>query len=194
MMGSQENAITSYGSIARKLLRKSPGAVLLVHPELNAIERVVLALGSYEPTIESAEMGRGIAMAGIEWALADAPIHVLHAWRAYGESVMAQRLSTEELFNYIDAERKAAEAHFHETLESLPLKVPSDHTHLEEGSPESVVPKFASNPKTDLLVLGSVARMGLPGLLIGNTAESILEKVDCSFLVVKPADFVSPFE
>ena len=44
----------------------------------------------------------------------------------------------------------------------------------------------------DLLVMGTLSRGGIAGLLVGNTAEKVLERVDCSLLTVKPEDFVSP--
>ena len=44
----------------------------------------------------------------------------------------------------------------------------------------------------DLLVMGTVARSGIPGLVIGNTAERLLPQVPCSLLAVKPAGFESP--
>jgi nucleotide-binding universal stress UspA family protein len=37
-----------------------------------------------------------------------------------------------------------------------------------------------------------VARVGIPGLLMGNTAETLLHRLDCSMLAVKPPGFVSP--
>jgi len=40
--------------------------------------------------------------------------------------------------------------------------------------------------------LGTLGRNGLPGMIIGNTSESILEKINCSVLALKPDDFVSP--
>ena len=40
--------------------------------------------------------------------------------------------------------------------------------------------------------MGTVARTGIPGLLIGNTAESVLSQVGCSVIAVKPDGFVSP--
>ena len=46
--------------------------------------------------------------------------------------------------------------------------------------------------QADLVVMGTVARTGIAGLLIGNTAEAILEQVQCSVLAVKPPGFVSP--
>jgi len=40
--------------------------------------------------------------------------------------------------------------------------------------------------------MGTVSRTGIPGLLIGNTAEVILNNLECSVLAVKPADFATP--
>ena len=40
--------------------------------------------------------------------------------------------------------------------------------------------------------MGTVCRTGIAGFFIGNTAESILQQVDCSVLTVKPDGFVSP--
>jgi nucleotide-binding universal stress UspA family protein len=44
----------------------------------------------------------------------------------------------------------------------------------------------------DLLVIGTLVRTGIPGLIIGNTAEDVLNAVDCSVLTVKPPGYVSP--
>ena len=40
--------------------------------------------------------------------------------------------------------------------------------------------------------MGTVGRTGIPGLLIGNTAETILQQVDCSVLAIEPPGFVTP--
>ena len=40
--------------------------------------------------------------------------------------------------------------------------------------------------------MGTLARSGIAGLLIGNTAENVLSAIDASVLTVKPADFVTP--
>jgi nucleotide-binding universal stress UspA family protein len=44
----------------------------------------------------------------------------------------------------------------------------------------------------DLLVLGTVCRTGVPGFLIGNTAERILNQGNCSVLTGKPDGFLTP--
>jgi len=38
----------------------------------------------------------------------------------------------------------------------------------------------------DLLLIGAIARGQLDNALIGNTAERVLEEVDCDLLVLKP--------
>jgi nucleotide-binding universal stress UspA family protein len=40
--------------------------------------------------------------------------------------------------------------------------------------------------------MGTVARTGVAGLFIGNTAEAILEQIECSVLAVKPEGFETP--
>ncbi|MEM8794829.1 MAG: universal stress protein, partial [Pseudomonadota bacterium] len=43
----------------------------------------------------------------------------------------------------------------------------------------------------DLLVIGSANRTGLQGLIIGNTAEGVIDRTDCGIYVVKPEGFAS---
>ncbi len=42
------------------------------------------------------------------------------------------------------------------------------------------------------VVMGAVARTGIPGFIMGNTAETILNQIGCSVLAVKPPGFVTP--
>lgn len=44
----------------------------------------------------------------------------------------------------------------------------------------------------ELIVMGTVSRSGIAGLLIGNTAEKVLRQVDSSVLAIKPEGFVTP--
>ncbi|RZW20858.1 MAG: universal stress protein UspA and related nucleotide-binding protein [Desulfobulbaceae bacterium] len=40
--------------------------------------------------------------------------------------------------------------------------------------------------------MGSVGRSGIPGLLIGNKAEKLLNSINCTVLTVKPDGFKTP--
>lgn len=60
------------------------------------------------------------------------------------------------------------------------------------GAPESVIAQVAENEDVDLVIMGTIARTGIQGLLIGSTAESVLRNIECSVLVVKREGSVSP--
>jgi nucleotide-binding universal stress UspA family protein len=46
--------------------------------------------------------------------------------------------------------------------------------------------------QADLFVVGAVARTGISGVIIGNTAEAILNQLTCSVLAIKPPGFNTP--
>ena len=64
--------------------------------------------------------------------------------------------------------------------------------HVIKGDAEKVIPKIAKDLDVDLIVMGTGARTGIPGFFMGNTAESNLNRIDCSVLTIKPPGFVSP--
>mmetsp|Transcript_25519 Transcript_25519/g.12086 ORF Transcript_25519/g.12086 Transcript_25519/m.12086 type:complete len:81 (-) Transcript_25519:45-287(-) len=64
--------------------------------------------------------------------------------------------------------------------------------HLVEGEACEVITDFVEKKKTDVVVMGTIARTGIPGFFMGNTAESILNNIDCSVLAVKPLGFITP--
>lgn len=58
--------------------------------------------------------------------------------------------------------------------------------YVREGAPELVVSELADDLEIDLVVIGSIGRSGFSGMLIGNTAELLLDKIQCDILVIKP--------
>ena len=69
---------------------------------------------------------------------------------------------------------------------------PELRLHVIKGPAEQVVPELARELEVDLVVMGTVARTGIDGFFMGNTAESILGDLDCSVLTMKPPGFTSP--
>ncbi len=61
-----------------------------------------------------------------------------------------------------------------------------------EGEPERVISHVVDRNGVDLVVMGTVAKSGIPGLLMGNTAERVLQRLRGSVFAVKPPGFVSP--
>jgi nucleotide-binding universal stress UspA family protein len=68
-----------------------------------------------------------------------------------------------------------------------------DHSvHLIRGEPQSAILGVARHHEADLIVMATVCRTGIAGFFLGNTAESVLARAECSMLAVKPDSFVSP--
>jgi universal stress protein E len=54
-----------------------------------------------------------------------------------------------------------------------------------------MIPSLVEDNEVDSLVMGTVARTGIPGFVIGNTAENVLEALKCSVLAMKRNGFVA---
>lgn len=78
------------------------------------------------------------------------------------------------------------------SLSEESYKYLSPVSHVVMGVPDRELPKVASEVKADLVVMGTVARTGIAGIVIGNTAESVLYQLECSVLAIKPKSFISP--
>lgn len=67
--------------------------------------------------------------------------------------------------------------------------ISADECAVREGTAESVVPAEAVRQSADVLVMGAVSRSFLARPVIGNTAERVVDHVDCDIFIVKPAGF-----
>ncbi|MGC6406513.1 universal stress protein UspE [Bisgaard Taxon 45] len=66
------------------------------------------------------------------------------------------------------------------------FSIDEDHTHVREGFPEEVIPEVAKELEAELVVLGTIGRTGLSAAFLGNTAEHVINKLNCSLLAIKP--------
>src|SRR5690606_35628255 len=64
--------------------------------------------------------------------------------------------------------------------------------HHLRGCADKMIPQYVADNNIDILVMGTVARTGISGFVIGNTAENIVQKLGCSLLALKPNGFISP--
>ena len=68
------------------------------------------------------------------------------------------------------------------------------NTHVEEGLPETVIEQVANKIDAELVVLGTIGRTGISAALIGNTAEHVIDQLNCDVLALKPEGYVSPLQ
>ena len=131
-----------------------------------------------------------------------AELHVASVWDAIGESSLRGAfLHTPEdvVGAYVEHARQrnangldALMAELIARLCNEAVEFLKPKTHLVKGSARREIPVLAQQLQVDLVVMGTVARTGIPGLIMGNTAEAILEQLDCSVLAIKPPGFVTP--
>ncbi|MCF6324564.1 MAG: universal stress protein [Gammaproteobacteria bacterium] len=198
-----------FGSEDMHLLRKCPCPVWLVKPKSpRAYRRILAAVDAddfYPPEELNTRHRLNLKILEIASSLAlseCAELHVVHAWKAIDEGVMRHAfvdLSEEKIALHIEAERQQnrhnLNALMNETVNKLDqntLEYIKPQTHLLKGYPRKNIPQLAGEIKADIIVMGTVARTGIPGFFMGNTAETILNQIDCSVIAVKPSGFETP--
>jgi nucleotide-binding universal stress UspA family protein len=116
----------------------------------------------------------------------------VHAWSFYGEQLLRSRVAADEVDQYVANARHTSAEALQRLLRPFGASIDPSHVHLQRGDASEVIGRMASTLPADVLVMGTVARTGIPGLLMGNTAETVLPSITCDVLVVKPQGFVSP--
>ncbi|HVY79606.1 MAG TPA: universal stress protein [Steroidobacteraceae bacterium] len=69
--------------------------------------------------------------------------------------------------------------------------VPPARRHLHMGDVTSELESVVKKTNAGIVVMGAVSRSRLRRIFIGNTAESVLDRLSCDLLVVKPGRFVT---
>jgi len=117
--------------------------------------------------------------------------HVLHVWSVYGESMLRRSafasMDADELEQYLKQSALQQETNLRAMLDRCACQIPEANCHLSKGNPVEEIPRFCRSHQIDLLVMGTVARKGLLGALLGNTAERIAHQLPASVVTVKPA-------
>ncbi len=193
------------------LLRKCPCPVWLVKPETQEPYQRILAAVDVEDDYLPTELQTRRALNGLVMELAGslavsefAELHVVHAWEAFGEDALRHSgfmsRPEAEVDAYVEQvhrrHAKLLDALLQESVAKLGGQDAVDYIrpqlHLLKGSVRRVIPELAKRLKIDCIVMGTVARTGVPGFIMGNTAETILQQIDCSVLAVKPEGFLTP--
>jgi universal stress protein E len=207
---SEPNGNVRFGPADMHLLRNCPCPVWLVRHDEGAkpIQSILAAVDPAPDSDEMEELHLNMERTPAEKALNDqimylatslaaaegADLHVLHAWSVRGEELLRRdaMLSKNQVESYVQGVCAAARTALDSLLARFPEQTDRRFTHLLKGPAAEVIAEFTKQTPVDLIIMGTVARTGIPGLLIGNTAEALIQRVDCSILTIKPTGFVSP--
>lgn len=184
-----------FGTVTAKLLRECPCPVLAKRDPRRCEHGRILAAVDVDPETTSDEVNRRILdLAALLARRAGSRLVVFHAWEMWGEHLLTNRarMQPEEIHELLDRTRTAREQALRALVDAAKLEGIDVQPRLEKGPARVLLPRVVAEQRIDLVVMGTVCRTGLKGLLIGNTAEKVLNELPCSVLAVKPDGFVSP--
>jgi nucleotide-binding universal stress UspA family protein len=189
--GKSEFKDMLFGTTTMHFMRKCPCPVWALKPgEQTRFKRILAAVDPDPSQEENRKLNTKIlGLASSLAILQKSELHVLHAWHVPGRYLDFLRNDLEKITG------EAQNMH-RSWLDSLLKKhfipIQESQTHLIRGDPGIEIPRYANEKGIDLIVMGTVSRTGISGLLMGNTAEKILFRVDCAVMAVKPEGFDSP--
>ncbi|MCA9134169.1 MAG: universal stress protein, partial [Planctomycetales bacterium] len=165
-----------------------PCAVWLAQPQHEPQCKVIVAAVDASPHDDAhGKLNRRILEIGCELAKQErSKLLVCYVWSLYGAEMLSHRLPEQEFARLTAHNRKQHLESFEKLLAEFKLHATGPSAHMLEGEPSLEIPALCHREGADLLLCGTVARQGIPGLLIGNTAERIISRVDCSILALTP--------
>ena len=185
-----------FGSTAMHLLRKCPCPVWLVKKGVERYDRIIAAVDPDPSDEQKNKLNAKIMDLATSLAkLEQSELFVVHAWSLYGETILrggVGRMDQKEIDRLVREAEATHKRGLDDFLQKYDLQGLNYRVHLIKGEAGKVIPERAERKRADLIVMGTLSRSGVRGFLIGNTAEKILQKVDCSVLAVKPDGFVTP--
>jgi nucleotide-binding universal stress UspA family protein len=184
-----------FGSTDLHLMRKCPCPVWIHKPQAQVqYNRILAAVDPFNEAGESLDR-LILDLATSLGQREGARLHVVHGWRLEGESILRSgraRVSRLELEALLERTHQRHRAALTDLVQPYCLDPADAKLHLMKGRPAEVIAKVAREADVDLIVMGTVGRTGIAGFFMGNTAENVLQAVDCSVLAVKPEGFRSP--
>ncbi len=163
-----------------KLLRYCPSPVLIAKTKRPWTEGSILAAvdvgnsSAEHKALHASLINNAFEVA----AIAKATLHVL---TAHPSPMLSASDPTFQLRETIEARYREQCAKFIKEYE-----LTDEQMHIKEGPADVLIPQMASELDAVVTVIGTVARTGLSGALIGNTAEVVLDAVETDVLVLKP--------
>lgn len=171
------------GSTGIKLLRKCPCPVWITQPQPEKAVKSILVAHDLR-SVGDLAMELGCSMAELHGA----QLHVLHSLEVHElDNSLSARISGDRSAAF----RARSERHINAQLANYDLAKPP-RVHIVTDPPDFMILEHINKHAIELLVMGTIARTGISGFVVGNTAERLLPHISCSVVAVKPDDFICP--
>ena len=180
------------------LLRKCPSAVWLARPISHPRDKIRVMV-AVDPLGEG-ENARDLSIRLLQAARAVADscsgtLDIVSFWEYAYENYLRHSswvsVSTEDIVDTVQSAQADHYWELNELIKASGIQGEQRIHHLRGDAAELLAP-FAKEKGVDIMVMGTIARTGIAGFFIGNTAENVFEKLSCSLLTLKPHGYLSP--
>lgn len=197
VLGSQgcDGDIERTGVLSRRCVRKVPAQVLLVRAvQKEPFSRIVACVDFSENSEMAIESALQLAEQD------DAALHLLHVCRPVvpgigdkgafsGFRLFDIALPPYPEMDYAVRQREKLEALGEEVMKRMGVERKIISHAYTDTRPAHGIVSFLRENNADLAVLGTRGRTGIKSILLGTTAERIVNQAHCSVLAIKPKDF-----
>ena len=129
------------------------------------------------------EVGKGLSKA------LRGTLNAVHAYARFPMGIYPEGMSAGAVQGLAEEAEHQATLRFQRALK--PMRIARARQFLLPSQPVNAIAEAARKSNSAIVVMGAISRSGFKRLLIGNTAERILDQLSCDILVVKAAEFVS---
>lgn len=182
--------------LSMRLVRKCPCPVWVMKYDSSDFKRILAAVDIGEDYPETEALNKKIVELTHSLAQREGgEAHYLHTWRLEYEVMLRGprfKVSPEEIFEIKKELFNERQTKLGALLRDNHITHEERQVHLREGVSSEVIQLAINELDIDVVVMGSVGRSGIPGLLIGNKAEKLFNSINCTVLTVKPDGFKSP--
>lgn len=187
-----------FKAIDMALLRRCPCPVWLCRPISRSRKDMRVAVAIDPESEQEAAQALSLRMLQLSRSLADScsgKLHIVSCWDFEYEEFLRHspwaKMSEDQIADTVADARFNHRKMLDGLIDDAKLSGAQEVHHLR-GQADELIPDFVKDKEIDILVMGTVARTGLAGFAIGNTAENIVQELTCSLIALKPKGFVSP--
>lgn len=186
LMGTRGNTGFKHlllGSVAEEVVRTARQPVLTVHPgDVRPIEPVrrLLFPTDFSPVADQALAAATRYLAGSE----DAQILLVHTFQIATSVVPLAGFGRGNLPELVENAKQLALDATEPSVRALRAQGHEVEVVVERGDPSEIVTELAAERDVDLIVMGTRGHTKLRQMLLGSTAERVVEHASCPVLTV----------
>jgi universal stress protein E len=176
-----------------QLMRTSPYPLWFVKSEHIPEDPVIVAAVDPSNTHDKpAALDREIVQTANAVAKAmHGDVHLLHTYERLSGIGKAANREFKPIKLPIDKIDARIKAEHRKALDALAADcgIDAEHTHQLPGRTHEILPAFSRTHNAGLVVMGALARWGISRMLIGSTAERVIDHLPCDVLIVRLSEY-----